>query len=156
MERAAASYCAAWLLGLVLCLAATTPAFAANYVSIGPAAAVMYDAPSDRANKLYVASHGYPLDAVVKLEHWTKVRDMTGQLAWVKNSDLSDQHTVVVNVAAADVRNAALDSAPVVFQAAQNVVLDVINDNPPAGWLHVSIAGGQSGYIKSGMVWGAQ
>jgi SH3-like domain-containing protein len=154
MKRAA-SYCVGWLSALMLCLA-VTPAFAANYVSIGPAAAVMYDAPSDQANKLYVVSHGYPLDAVVKLEHWTKVRDMSGQLTWVKNSDLSDQHTVIVSVAAADVHRAALDSAPVLFQAAQNVVLDVINDNPPAGWLHVSIAGGQSGYIRANLVWGAQ
>ncbi len=84
-------------------------------------AAVLYDAPSAKAKKLYVVSHGYPVEVLVVVEGWSKVRDAAGELTWIESKQLSDKRTVVVRIPLAQVRDAADDNAPVAFQAQQNV-----------------------------------
>jgi hypothetical protein len=42
----------------------------------------------------------------------------------------------------------------VVFEAQQNVVLDVVGAQP-AGWLQVRYEDGTAGYIKAAQVWGS-
>src|SRR5674476_1294895 len=86
-------------------------ALAAEYRSIGDNAVPMYDAPSVKANKLFVASRFYPVEVIVQVDNWTKVRDAAGDLAWVKKKTLSDTRTAVVTAALADVRQRAEDGA---------------------------------------------
>ena len=47
-------------------IVALAPAFvvAADYKTVGPAAAIFYDAPSHKAPKLYVAPQGMPVEVV--------------------------------------------------------------------------------------------
>lgn len=59
----------------------------------------------------------------------------------------------MVKAALADVRSAAEDKAPLVFQAEQNVVLD-LNELTGTGWARVTHRDGQSGFIKVTAVWG--
>ena len=80
------------------------PAWAAEYRALGDRPAVLYDAPSTRADRLFVASRQYPFEVLVKLEHWTKVRDANGEVAWVENGALGTKATVLVTVPLADVR----------------------------------------------------
>ena len=47
---------------------------AADYRSVADSAAVLYDAPSAKSKKLYVVSQGYPVEIVVVVEGWSKVR----------------------------------------------------------------------------------
>ncbi|HRE14833.1 MAG TPA: SH3 domain-containing protein, partial [Usitatibacteraceae bacterium] len=71
---------------LVLVLAALAlPAAAAEFRAIGDRAAVMYDAPSLKADRLFVASRGYPFEVLVKLDQWTKVRDAGGEVVIVSS-----------------------------------------------------------------------
>ena len=51
-----------------------------EYYSIAENAVVMYDAPSLKADKLFVASRYLPVEAVVNVEGWVKVRDSSGSL----------------------------------------------------------------------------
>ena len=92
---------------------------AADFRSVAENAAVLYDAPSAKAKKLYVVSHGYPVEVVVVVEGWSKVRDASGELTWIESKHLSDKRTVMVRMPLAQVREAADDNAPVVFQAQQ-------------------------------------
>jgi SH3-like domain-containing protein len=129
-------------------------AAAADFRSIGENFAVLYDAPSVKSNKLYVMGRGYPLEVVVLLEGWTKVRDASGELFWVENSNLSkEHHTVLVKAQIADVRQAADDNSPLVFQAQRNVILDLV-EVTGTGWAHVSHPDGQSGFVKLNQIWG--
>ncbi|HUX24925.1 MAG TPA: hypothetical protein VMV87_09950, partial [Burkholderiales bacterium] len=60
---------------LILLLLIASPAVAAGeFRSIADSAALMYDAPSVKANKLYVASRYYPVEVIVQLDNWIKVR----------------------------------------------------------------------------------
>jgi SH3-like domain-containing protein len=50
-----------------------------NRRSLGRSAAViLYDAPSLNARRLFILNQGYPVEIIVSLEGWYKVRDATG------------------------------------------------------------------------------
>jgi SH3-like domain-containing protein len=143
MRRAAA------LAGLLLSAAA----HAAEFRSVEEAAAVLYDAPSRAAKPLYVVSRLYPLEVIVRLEAWVKVRDHAGALAWVETKALGERRMVVVTATSADVRVRPEEGAPLAFSASQNVALELV-EGAPAGWLRVRHADGASGYVHVSQVWG--
>jgi SH3-like domain-containing protein len=82
-------------------------AAAAEFRSIGEAAAVLYDAPSTRATKLYVASRNLPVEVISTDGAWVKVRDPLGGLSWIERKLLADKRTVMVAVPVTDVRQRA-------------------------------------------------
>ena len=137
----------------VLMLAACAPAGAANFRSVADNAAVLYDAPSVRAKKLHILGRHYPVEAVVVVEGWIKVRDASGELAWIEARNLSEHRTVMVKVRLADIRQAADDAAPLAFQAEQSVLLDLV-ELTGTGWARVTHRDGQSGYVRLNQVWG--
>lgn len=132
---------------------AAIPAAAAEFRSVAVNAAVLYDAPSAKAKKLYVVNLGYPVEVVVVVEGWSKVRDATGELTWIESKQLSDKRIVMVRQPLAQVREAADDNAPVAFQVQQNVLLELL-EVTGAGWLRVRHRDGQSGFIRIAQVWG--
>jgi SH3-like domain-containing protein len=139
---------------LAAALAVTAGAsFAAEFRALGDRPAILYDAPSNRADRLFVASRNYPFEVLVKLDQWTKVRDANGEVAWVENKSLGDRQTVAVTVPLADVRAAPSAESPLVFEAYKQVILEVAE--PPAqGWVKVRHRDGQGGFIRVAHVWG--
>ncbi len=139
----------------VVSLAFPYHAFAAlEFFSIKDNAVIMYDAPSLKADKLYVASRNLPVEAVVKVEGWVKVRDSGGSLAWVEEKELSDKRYVIVTAPQAEAYQAANVNSPLVFQAQQNVVMELLE--PAAnGWVKVRHRDGQIGYVRTNQVWGS-
>jgi len=134
-------------------LAFASSAAAGEFRSIAENGTTMYDAPSVRSKKLFVASRLYPVEIVINIDNWAKVRDQAGDLAWVEKKALSDKRTVIVTAAVADARQAASDGAALVFQAQQGVALDVA-EPPAGGWIRVRHAEGQTGYVRINQVWG--
>ena len=133
-------------------LLASANAAALEFRSVTEPAAILYDAPSTKAQKRFVLSQGYPVEVVVKLEGWTKVRDDTGEFAWIENNRLSERHTVMVKVASAEARQAANENSPVVFTAEKNVSLELVD--MAAGWAKVRHHDGATGFIKVSQLWG--
>ena len=132
---------------------AAPPAAAAEFRSVAESAAVLYDAPSAKAKKLYVVNLGYPVEVVVVVEGWSKVRDASGEMTWIESRQLSEKRTVMVRMPIAQVREAADDTAPVAFQAQQNVLLELL-EVAGAGWLRVRHRDGQTGFVRVAQVWG--
>lgn len=126
---------------------------AAEFRSVADNAVVLYDAPSAKAKKRFILGRGYPVEIVVVVEGWTKIRDAGGELAWIEAKSLTERRSVMVKANIADVRAAAEDKAPLVFQAEQNVLLD-LNELTGTGWARVTHRDGQSGFIKVSAVWG--
>ena len=145
---------ALWIL-LIAALALPVPALAAfSFFSISENAAVMYDAPSLKAGKLYVANIHLPVEAVVKVEGWVKVRDSKGNLAWVEEKVLSEKRYVIVTVPLAEAYQAPTTNSPIVFKAQQDVVMELLE--PAAnGWVKVRHRDGQTGYLRITQVWGS-
>ena len=139
------------LAALVLIILAT-PAFALNFRAVAADAAVLYDAPSARSQKLYVVNRGYPLEVLVMVEGWVKVRDANGGLAWVEAKQLTDRRTVMVKVPVAQIRHKPDDNAPIAFQAQQSVLLDFVDVS--GGWVQVRHRDGPTGYVRAQALWG--
>ncbi len=133
--------------------AVLSDAGAADYRSVQENAAVLYDAPSRQATPLYVVSRSYPLEVIVNLEAWVKVRDHAGALTWIEKKALSDKRMLLVTAPAAEARLRPEDAAPAVFSAAQNVVLELL-DVAPNGWLRVRHSDGATGFVRAASVWG--
>ena len=125
-----------------------------EFFSIAENAVVMYDAPSLRADKLYVASLYLPVEMVVNVDGWAKVRDSSGSLAWIEKKALSQQRYVVVTVPLADIYQAADMNSERVFQAEENIVMEWL-DSDVMGWVKVRHLDGQMGYVKVNQVWGS-
>lgn len=164
------------LLGLGVSLCQPHTACALDFAST-TAAAVFFDAPSIRAKPLFVMRTGTPVERVVSVESWVKVRDAEGTLAWVEKKYLGDQRQLIVTAALAQIRASADEQAPVVFEAARDVLLELQpaggtsqasaqtatrtgNEKntrpgtPPDGWLKVKHRDGQQGFVKASQVWG--
>ena len=141
---AASAVCAASL--------AAPAAFAIEYRSVDTAT-VLYDAPSVRGKPLFVIKRFTPVEPVVSLEGWTKVRDAEGGLAWIEKKHLSEQRTVLVTASLAQVRREANDDAPLVFEAQKGVALEFV-EPAVAGWARVRHRDGMSGYVRASQVWG--
>jgi len=140
--------------GFFLFLLAGAAAHGAEFLSVGENAAVLYDAPSREAKPLYVASRHYPLEVIVNLEAWVKVRDHAGALTWVERKRLVEQRMVVVIAPSAEARVRPEDGAPAAFVAAQNVALELLGA-VTGGWLRVRHPDGANGYLRANLVWGA-
>ena len=137
---------------LVVCGMLALPAFAVDYKSVTQHT-VLFDGPSDKSSKVAIIARGTPVELVVVLDRWAKVRDADGTLLWVDRRLLSDKRTLIVTVAKAEIRREPSESAPLAFEAAKNVVLEW-QEPGPLGWVKVRHADGQSGYVRITQVWG--
>jgi len=120
---------------------------AAEFRTAAEAAVVLYDAPSVKSRKLY------PLEVVVQVEGWVKVRDAAGTLSWAEAKALDASRSAMVKTATAAVRQKPVEDAPVVFEAQRDVLLEVM-EQAPGGWLHVKHRDGMAGYVRAADVWG--
>jgi SH3-like domain-containing protein len=141
--------------GAALVLLATgLPAAAQEYRSVGEPAAILYDAPSTKARRLWVIGRGYPVQVTVSIEGWTKVRDATGDLSWIETRALSSARTVLVRAAMGTMRDSPSEAGAVVLRVGRDVVLDLVE--PPAGdWVRVRHRDGATGFIHVNQVFGS-
>jgi SH3-like domain-containing protein len=139
---------------IAIALAAPAPALA-EFRSIAESAAVLYDAPSARATRVYVASRNLPVEVIATDGTWVKVRDPFGGLSWIERKLLADRRTVMVTVPVADIRQRPEDAAPLAFQAQAGVVLELV-ETGATGWVRVRHADGTDGFARAAQVWGVQ
>jgi SH3 domain protein len=137
---------------VLLLLGMSHAANALDFVSVAEPA-ILYDANSLKAKKLFVATRYLPLEQVVVLDNWVKVRDSTGKLFWIEKRQLSSNRYVMVTVPLTNVRRNPDDSAEIIFKATQQLALEWL-ENTGAGWVKVRHADGTMGYVKSVDVWG--
>ena len=137
-------------------LACALPAAAqrtVEYRSVGDAAAILYDAPTQRGRRLFIAPRGMPFEVVVAIEGWYKIRDRGGDMAWIERRAASERRTVV-STAPAQLRERPDETAPVVLEVAADVVLEVVEPAPAGGWLRVRHRDGAGGFVRIAQVWG--
>lgn len=147
-----------------LCVAAFALApslgVAADYRSTSEPATILYDAPSAKARPLFILGRDTPVEVIVPLESWIKVRDVGGSIGWVEKKALTDRRMLVVRVPLAEVRANPDDAAPLVFRAELQVLLEAAEAATSAattaapGWIKVRHRDGQVGYVRVGQVFG--
>jgi len=125
-----------------------------EYLSVADNPVIMYNAPSKKADKLYVISRYSPVEAVVRVDGWVKVRDSSGALSWVEQKVLSSKRYIVVIEQRAQIYQSADINSRILFQAQKDVVLEWLETNSN-GWVKVRHRDGQSGYVKTKQIWGS-
>ncbi len=148
MKRLRIAACAAGL--LALCASAG----ALEFKSVGSEPAVLYDAPSQKGRKVFVAPRGMPVEVVLTYGEWTKIRDAAGDLSWIESRQLQPRRMLTVKAPQAVVRVQAEENAAALFRCDKGVLLELA-EPAGAGWLKVRHRDGQTGYIKAVDVWGA-
>lgn len=141
-----------WLAAALLTLLPLA-ASAIEYRSVAAPKAVLYDAPSAQGKKLYVVGQGYPVEIIVNLGDWLKVRDRHGSLTWIEAKQLDTKRTVLVTQPQAEMRQSADVVSPLIGRLEKDVVLELLE---PAGngWVKVRHRDGLVGYITTTSVWG--
>ena len=106
----------------------------------------MYDADLSAALVLDAPSDAVLLAALLLAGGYTLAADRLV-------SQLTDKRNVMVKVPVAEVRAKPDESAPVAFQARENVLLELVAVS--GGWVQVRHREGGTGYIRAQHVWGA-
>lgn len=135
-------------------LAFSFSAVALDFRSILPAKAVTYDAPSKEAVKLYIFGGGYPVEVIVILGDWIKVRDNQGGLSWLESKSLSPRRTVLV-LDRTEMKVAEDTTSALVATVEKDVVLELLADGANSNWVKVKHRDGTTGFVLVDKLWGA-
>jgi SH3-like domain-containing protein len=135
----------------LICAAGT--ALALDYRSVEVPVAILYDSPSQKGKKLYLMRAHTPVEVVVRVEGWFKVRDAEGTMAWIEARNVGERRTLVVTAPRADIRQSDKPDAPVVGELDKWVLVDFLEPAAP-GWAKVRHRDGTTGYVRSTQVWG--
>ena len=155
--RNAATLCAAFCLvpTVALSQAAPNPGPIPIFAAIGEKPAILYDGLSTKANKIFILSRFRPVEVLVKLDKWTKIRDAENTIGWMENVFLGERRTVQVAGGSAEIRAAPNANATIVFEAQRAVILEPTGTASLDGWLPVRHRDGQAGFVRVSQVWGA-
>ena len=145
---------------LWVAIALPVAASAAEYRATAEPATILYDAPSVRSKPLFVYGRDVPLETLVSVEGWTKVRDVSGTIGWIANKSLAEKRMLVVRSPVAEIRGAPDEGAAIVFRAEQNVLLELgepatsPSSTAAPGWVKVRHRDGQTGFVRVSQVFG--
>ena len=144
------------LIVLLAMAGAASLAWAAEFRSTSEVA-VLYDAPSSKSKPLFVIGRDTPLETIVSVEGWLKVRDVGGTVAWIDRKSVGDRRMLIVRAPVAEVLAGPADNAALVFKAEQNVLLELADTayvSTTPGWAKVRHRDGQVGFVRISQVWG--
>ncbi len=138
---------------LAASLAFSFSAYALDFRSVVPAKAILYDAPSLEASKLYILNSGYPVEIVVNLGDWLKVRDQLGGLSWIESKHLSAKRTVIVTENTS-IKSAENVNSSLLATVEKYVALEMLSPMIKNGWVKVKHRDGIIGFVQAGALWG--
>lgn len=144
----------AGLLTLLMMSLLTNQAFALEFKTVAVPKAVLYDAPSAAAKKVRLLSQYYPVEVIVNLGDWLKVRDARGSINWIEAKHLSAKRMVMVTPNSAELRQSADAASPVLATLEKDVALEVAEEQLHNGWLKVKHRDGLTGYVLISSTWG--
>lgn len=138
---------------LFMLLYGANTAHAIDYVSVSESSAILYDAPSTKAKKMFVVNRYMPFEQVVALDNWVKVRDRSGALYWVEKRLVSNKRYVFALPPLLAVFAEPDFGAPRLFMVRQQIALERL-DSTGTGWVKVRHQDGDVGFVRSNDVWG--
>jgi len=127
---------------------------ALEFKSVSVPKAVLYDAPSNSAKKVLLLGQHYPVEVIVNLGDWLKVRDAQGSISWVEAKHLSNKRTVLISADQAEIRQSADATSNLLATLEKDVLLEVVDTKLNNGWLKVKHRDGVTGYILISSTWG--
>ena len=126
----------------------------AEFRSVAFAKTILYEAPSATTKRVYLVGEGYPLEIIVNLGDWLKVRDPYGTLSWAESKNLQSKRTVIVKVDKANIYKDPESKSALVATIEKDVVVELSDPLIANGWIKVRYQQDLDGYIQTSQVWG--
>jgi len=126
----------------------------AEFRSVAFAKTILYEAPSATTKRVYLVGEGYPLEIIVNLGDWLKVRDPYGTLSWAESKNLQSKRTVIVKVDKANIYKDPESKSALVATIEKDVVIELSDPLIANGWIKVRYQQDLDGYIQTSQVWG--
>ncbi len=126
----------------------------AEFRSVSVSKTILYEAPSATTKRVYLVSEGYPLEVIVNLGDWLKVRDPYGALSWVESKNLQSKRTVIVKVDKANIFKETELKSALLANIEKDVVIELSDPLITSGWIKVRYQQDLDGYIQASQVWG--
>ena len=126
----------------------------AEFRSVSVSKTILYEAPSATTKRVYLVSEGYPLEVIVNLGDWLKVRDPYGTLSWVESKNLQSKRTVIVKVDKANIYKEPESKPVLIATIEKDVVIELSDPLITNGWIKVRYQQDLDGYIQTSQVWG--
>ncbi len=126
----------------------------AEFRSVISAKPILYEAPSATTKRVYLVGEGYPLEIIVNLGDWLKVRDPYGTLSWAESKNLQSKRTVIVKVDKANIYKEPESKSTLVATIEKDVVIELSDPLIANGWIKVRYQQDLDGYIQTSQVWG--
>jgi len=124
-------------------------------MSVNADQAFLHEAPSDSTKKSFIVTRGYPLEVIVSLKEWKKVKDHEGLINWIKTSDLSSKKTVLNLKGDNPIYLEPSSASPILAKVNENVTLELLDAKKIDDWVKVySKVADIEGYIKATDLWG--
>jgi len=126
----------------------------AEFRSVLTPKTILYEAPSATTKKVYLVGEGYPLEVIVNLGDWLKVRDPFGALNWVESKNLQFKRTVIVKADKANIYKEPELKSLLIANVEKDVVMELSDPLITNGWIKVRYQQDLDGYIQTSQVWG--
>ena len=126
----------------------------AEFRSVASAKTILYEAPSATTKRVYLVGEGYPLEIIVNLGDWLKVRDPYGTLSWAESKNLQSKRTVIVKVDKANIYKDPESKSALAATIEKDVVIELLDPLIANGWIKVRYQQDLDGYIQTSQVWG--
>jgi len=126
----------------------------AEFRSVASPKTILYEAPSATTKRVYLVDEGFPLEIIVNLGDWLKVRDLYGTLSWVESKNLQPKRTVIVKVDKANIHKDPESKSALIATIEKDVVIELSEPLITNGWIKVRYQQDLDGYIQTSQVWG--
>ena len=127
----------------------------ADFISVKTKKALLYEGPSASTKKLYIVTEGYPLEIMVNLKDWKKVKDHTGNSSWIQSNFVDKNRTVMTIKGNVNLYHKASLQSSKLGQISEFVILNLNSTLVTDGWVNVqSQLEGLTGYVRIDKVWG--
>ena len=126
----------------------------AEFRSVAFAKTILYEAPSATTKRVYLVGEGYPLEIIVNLGDWLKVRDPYGTLSWAESKNLQSKRTLIVKVDKANIYKDPESKSALLATIEKDVVIELSDPLIANGWIKVRYQQDLDGYIQTSQVWG--
>jgi len=127
----------------------------ADFISVKAKQAVLFEGPSNTTEKMFIVTEGYPLEVLVSLKDWKKVKDHNGKISWIESKYTHHERTVLILKDNAVIFNQANDKSHKLANVDKFVVLKLNSSMLFGSWAQVKTQiEGLIGFINSKEVWG--
>lgn len=135
------------------CTLLAASAQALDFKSIDAPVAILYDSPSAKGQRIFLLKRFTPVEVIVGVEGFAKVREPDGAIGWVEKKVLTDKRQLLVTASRAQVRVHPNADSAIVFEAGKGVALELVEPGKD-GWAKVRHIDGPVGMVKITQVWG--